>query len=113
MKIVFGVMITLLMASVLCLWAAPSNGTISCPSSGNVSLSNTTLKVATYAVTAPLSNTGQICIGGLGTTTSNGVCLVPAQSFSAAPQGNSQPYDLSTVYVACTVNTDTIRWIKP
>lgn len=81
-----------------------------CPSSGVKPISATQKKVVTYTIVADIANTGSVCWGDSGITTSTAPCLQVGMSFTGQPQGNSAAYDLSQIYIACTVNSDAIRW---
>lgn len=89
-----------------------TNGTRTCPSSGNQPISTTSVRTATYTVQAPVTNTGNVCIGGLTVTTSNSICLPAGASYTAPTQGNSAGYDLSHVNMACTVSADVLKYIS-
>lgn len=89
---------------------APTSGSKTCPSSGNVPITTTSVKAAYWVIQAPITNTGNICWGTATVTTSNAPCLTAGQSFYAGTQANSQPYDLSHVSIACTVNTDVVKY---
>ena len=86
------------------------SGSATCPSSGNAHVSPTPYNLYQFTMTAGLSNTGVIYIGGSNITTSNGGgVLTPGASYNASkPNAGVNP---SSLYFACTVNTDTLTWI--
>lgn len=94
--------------------ASPISGTTTCPISGTRVLVSTSTKVSTYTIVAPAAptaNTGVVCFGNTSITTTTGPCLLPGSSYTAPTQGNNAAYDLSQVSFACTVNTDTLKYI--
>lgn len=88
------------------------NGTRTCPSSGNQPISTTSVRTPTYTIQAPVTNTGNVCFGGLGVTVSNSPCLSAGASYTAPTQGNAAPYDLAHVNMACTVSADVLKYIS-
>ena len=89
---------------------APTSGTTHCPGSGVLSILSTPKKAVTYTVQAPITNTGQVCLGGPNISTTTGVCLQIGGSDTKNPQGNAAAYDLSTVYMACSATGDSVTW---
>jgi hypothetical protein len=90
--------------------AAPVTTSVSCPNSGNVALVSKSTSVATYTVQAPITNSGLVYIGNQSVTTSNGApYLTAGAAYTEPPQGNMARWDLYTIHIACTVNTDTVR----
>ncbi len=75
-------------------------------------MTTTSVKVATYSIQTPVTNTGSICWGGTTVTTSTAPCLLAGMSYTPPSQGNANAYDLSTVFMACTVNTDVLKWTE-
>lgn len=97
-----------------CMGLSPHTGSTTCPSSGTVSILTAPAKSVYYTIQAPASptaNTGTVCFGGVGVTTTTGVCLLPGQAYTTPSFGNANSFDLSNVYIACTVNTDTIKYL--
>jgi hypothetical protein len=90
---------------------APTSGVTTCPTSGTKTILATSAKAATYTIQAAAANTGYICFGGSNITTSTGPCLNAGLFYTPPTQGNSAAYDLSTVFIACSVNTDKIAWV--
>lgn len=90
---------------------APVTGSVTCPSSGSLVVLATSVKAVTYTILMPVTNTGNVCIGGPNVTVNNSPCYISGQSITAPPQGNAAAYDLHTVYFACTVNTDVIKYV--
>jgi hypothetical protein len=98
--------------------SAPHSGSTTCPSSGNLAILSISVSTPTYTLLAPGStdavpNTGIVYFGGPAVTTSGanvGFPLIPGSSYTAPTQGNAGPYNLHNVYIACSVNTDTIRY---
>lgn len=80
-----------------------------CPSSGRIQVSSTQTKASAVFIQAPTTNTGLIYVGGSDVTTSNAAAIQAFGSFTFPAQANVQPYDLSQIFIACTVNTDVIR----
>lgn len=87
------------------------NGVTSCPASGNAPVVTVGVKVSWYIIQAPLANTGNVTVGGSTVTTANSVILPPGYSLNSPPQGNTQPFDLSHIYIACTITGDQIRYV--
>ena len=103
--------IALAVCLVMVLFAGPYHGNTTCPSSGNLAVSSLTTKYAQYTIQAKSTNTGIVHVGNYTVTSSTGIELPVNYSYNANPQSNIRPYDLSTVFIACTVNTDGVNWI--
>lgn len=102
--------LSLLLLATSMVAAAPSSGSRTCPSSGNQTVGTVNKRVVTYVIQAPVTNTGTVCLGGSDVTTSKGACLLAGMAEFGSPQGNSNAYDLGSIYMACTVNTDVVTW---
>jgi hypothetical protein len=99
----------------LVLSAGLNSGSQTCPSSGNklviaavTSCPANSCKSSTWTIQAPSGNTGKVYIGGSTVSTSVGVYLNAGDSASMPTLGNATPYDLTQVYIACTVAGDSI-----
>ena len=103
----------LLVCACLLVAMTPQNGTVTCPVSGNLAISTKSVKVPSYILSAPITNTGTIYVGGVTVTSSpaNGPYILAGMSLSGSPQGNTNAYDLGNIYIACTVSTDVIKWL--
>ncbi len=101
-------------ATLFCWGSAPSSGSVTCPSSGNKALLSVSTRVLFYSLYTPgiaTANTGFVCIGSSSVTTGSGICFDKGVYYSVPSVSNTSPYDLSQLYIACTVNTDTIRYL--
>jgi hypothetical protein len=95
-----------------CPGAAPITGSKTCPSSGNTPILATGVNTAQFTILSLVANTGAaVYIGGANVTTSNGLQLLPGQSYTPSTQGNAQVYNLGQVYLACANTTDTVRYV--
>jgi hypothetical protein len=103
------VTVTLLILSAVSLRADFVSGSQTCPSSGVIQVSTTSYSLYQLSVTANINNTGYIHLGSNTVTTSTGAVLVAGGSFGATkPNPAVNP---ATLYMACTVNTDTVSWV--
>lgn len=102
--------LSLLILATASVAASPVSGSRTCPTSGVQSVGTANKKVSTYVIQAPVTNTGTICLGDSSVTTSKGACLLAGMAEFGSPQGNTAAYDLATIYMACTVNTDVVTW---
>ena len=89
------------------------HGSVACPGSGTAQLASVSTKASFIVAQSPLlptPNTGRIHFGGSGVTTSGGVYILPGDSYSWPPEGNSAVFDLRQIYFACTVNSDIVTF---
>jgi hypothetical protein len=84
------------------------SGSTTCPSSGNKALTNTQTKVSVLTVQSAFGNAGTIYLGGSTVSSTSGLQLLVGDSYTFQTQGNSQPYDLSKTYFACSNSADTV-----
>jgi hypothetical protein len=90
-----------------------SSGSNTCPTSGAKRVAASSIRAITFTVqapSAPVANTGYICLGDSAVSTTKGVCLGGGDAFTFAPASNSAAYDLTQVWFACSVNTDLITY---
>lgn len=85
-----------------------TSGSNTCPTSGAKKVSSTSTRAIHVTIQADTTNMGYIHLGGSAVTTSTGVYLGAGDANTLPPASNSAQYDLSQIYFACTVNTDTI-----
>lgn len=84
-------------------------GTQTCPTSGTKQVSTTSTNFFQLTVVAYLNNTGNITIGGPTVASSANTGILPGSSFNfTKPSPGINPV---TLYMACTVNTDSIWWV--
>jgi|SRR5690349_21785378 len=84
-----------------------SNGSNTCPTSGAKRISSTSIRAIHFTVQSVSSNMGIIYLGGPSVTT-NGVAIGAGDADTFPPASNTAQYDLSQIYFACSVNTDSI-----
>jgi hypothetical protein len=85
------------------------NGTVTCAASGNKQMSTTSYSLYQLTVTAAPTNTGNVAIGGVSVTTSNAPLL--AAGYSANWTKPNAAINPASLYIACTVSSDTIQWV--
>lgn len=83
-------------------------GSQSCPSSGRVQVSTTAYNLYQLSVSAGTGNTGRVYFGGSAVTTSAGVYITANGSYNVSKTTPS--VSPSSLYMACTVNTDSVTW---
>ena len=86
-------------------------GSQTCPSSGVKQLSTTQTKATWVIVQAPSANAGSVYVGNISVSTSKGVYITSAQSLPLPAAANTQPYDLSQIYIACSNSNDTVTFL--
>jgi hypothetical protein len=95
-----------------CPAGAPNTGVTTCATSGSKPVNSTNANTPWFLVQSLVANTGtDIEIGNSNVTTSNGIQLLPGQSYAPASLGNSPLYNLANTYFACATNTDSVRWV--
>ena len=112
-KLLFAIALLLLVAAPVGRSANFLHGSVTCPGSGTAQLASTATKASFIVAQSPLlptPNTGRIHFGGSGVTTSGGVYILPGDSYSWPPEGNSAVFDLRQIYFACTVNSDIVTF---
>lgn len=83
-------------------------GSQTCPASGNIQVSTSSYNLYQLTVSATITNTGRVYLGGNGVTTSSGAYMIAGGSYTAVkPSAGVNPV---TLYIACTVAADTITW---
>lgn len=92
---------------------ATGNGHTTCPSSGNKPLTSTQIFATSYTLQPDAANTGLICWGGNSVTTSTTACLSLGMTYTAPVKNSSNTYDLSQVFIACTVSADSVNYVIP
>lgn len=88
-----------------------SNGAKTCPASGRIALSATSIKASWVSIQAPSTNSGSVYVGGstvVVTTSANG--LAANGAFFMPPLANVAPYELSQIYIACTNSGDLVTF---
>lgn len=102
-------LIPLLVAAVVLTGGSPGQGTQTCGASA-VRLSSSSLRTTFLVIYAPTGNMGDVYIGNSSVSSTNSIPLDSGDSFSYPPQGNSATYDLTAIWLACTVPGDTVRY---
>lgn len=98
----------------LLVWAIPIHsgdfvaGSTTCPSSGAAQVSIANYNFFQLTVMANSGNTGKINLGDSTVTTSKGVVLSASGVYTVNKPSNG--INPSTLYFACTVNTDGLTW---
>ena len=85
------------------------SGSATCPSSGAAHVSPTSYQLYQVTVQALSTNGGIIYLGGSTVTSATGVSLTPGASYNS--QKTNTGVNPSTMYFACSVNTDGLTWI--
>lgn len=96
--------------------AALGSGSQTCPASGIKQLSTTQIKASWVQLQAPSGNTGAVGFGSTSVTVAascaaaRGNCLLANWTALLPPLANSQAYDLSQIFITCTVSADSLSY---
>jgi len=90
---------------------ALSNGSQTCPASGAKVLSTTNhSKYAWIQFFTPSGNSGQVYLGGSTVSSTTAAGISANQSWLFPVIANTQPYDLTQTYMACSNSADSLQY---